>query len=44
MNIITGDIQTQLTEGATKYYLRPIPLAWINSLENSDEIVNNPGW
>lgn len=43
MNII-GDIQTQLTENATKYYLRPIPLAWINSLENKDDIVNNPGW
>ncbi|MDD2494045.1 MAG: RagB/SusD family nutrient uptake outer membrane protein [Tissierellia bacterium] len=43
MNII-GNIQTQLTENATKFYLRPIPLAWINSLENSDEIVNNPGW
>lgn len=43
MNIV-GNIQTQLTENATKYYLRPIPLAWINSLENSDEIINNPGW
>ncbi|WP_423127207.1 RagB/SusD family nutrient uptake outer membrane protein [Gaoshiqia sp. Z1-71] len=41
---ITGGIQTQLTEGATKYLLRPIPLAWLNSLENQDEISNNPGW
>ncbi len=41
---ISGGIQTQLTEGATKYLLRPIPLAWLNSLENQDEISNNPGW
>lgn len=41
---ITGGIQSQLTTGATKYYLRPIPLAWLNSLENKDEISNNTGW
>lgn len=41
---ITGGIQSQLTPGATKYLLRPIPLAWLNSLENKDEISNNIGW
>lgn len=41
---ITGGIPTQLTQGATKYLLRPIPLAWLNSLENQDEISNNTGW
>lgn len=41
---ITGGIQTQLTDGTTKYYLRPIPLKWLNSLENQDEISNNTGW
>jgi len=41
-NLSTGT--TQLTEGSTKFYLRPIPLAWIQSLRNHGDITNNPGW
>lgn len=41
---ITGGIQTQLTAGATKFYLRPLPKQWINSLSNNAEITQNPGW
>lgn len=40
----SGGAVTQLTEGSTKFYLRPIPLTWINSLRNGQEITNNPGW
>lgn len=41
---IVGGIQTQLTPGATKFYLRPIPLTWLNSLTNQSELSNNTGW
>ncbi|SEK77764.1 RagB/SusD family nutrient uptake outer membrane protein [Parapedobacter koreensis] len=41
---IFGGIQTQLTTGESKFYLRPIPLAWLNTLSNGSEIGNNPGW
>lgn len=41
---ITGGVQTQLTAGSTKFYLRPLPLAWINSLSNQNEVTQNPGW
>lgn len=40
----SGGAVTQLTDGSTKFYLRPIPLTWINSLRNGQEITNNPGW
>lgn len=41
---IYGGAQTQLTTGTSKFYLRPLPLAWLNSLTNGSEIGNNPGW
>ena len=41
---ITGGVQTQLTQNATKYYLRPLPTSWLNSLSNGSELSNNPGW
>jgi hypothetical protein len=41
---ITGGIQTQLTAGSTKFYLRPLPKQWINSLSNNSTITQNPGW
>ena len=40
----SGGAVTQLVEGSTKFYLRPIPIAWLNSLKNGQQIVNNPGW
>jgi hypothetical protein len=40
----SGGAVTQLTEGSTKFYLRPIPLTWINSLRNGQQLANNPGW
>ena len=40
----SGGAVTQLIEGATKFYLRPIPLSWLNSLSNGQELGNNPGW
>ena len=39
-----GGATTLLTDGSTKFYLRPIPLTWLNSLRNGQEIQNNPGW
>lgn len=44
VNNITGGIPSDLTASETKFNLRPIPLTWINSLSNSTEIENNPGW
>jgi hypothetical protein len=41
---ITGGIPAQLTESSTQFYLRPIPLQWLNSLSNGQELGNNPGW
>lgn len=41
---ITGGIPAQLTEGSTQFYLRPVPLQWLNSLSNGQELGNNPGW
>ena len=37
---------TQLTQESynNKFNLRPIPLGWLNSLENGQELGNNPGW
>lgn len=37
---------TLLTQEAynNKFNLRPIPLSWLNSLENGNELGNNPGW
>lgn len=39
-----GGAVTLLKEGSTKFYLRPIPLTWLNSLRNGQEIANNPEW
>lgn len=38
--------ETQLTQSSfdSKYKLRPIPLGWLNSLTNGQELGNNPGW
>lgn len=46
INNIAGGIQTLLTEETfrTKYNRRPIPLSWLNSLSNGQELGNNPGW
>lgn len=46
INNIAGGIQTQLTEATfqSKYNRRPIPLSWLNSLSNGQELGNNPGW
>jgi len=41
---ITGGVSSQLTLASTKFYLRPLPLSWINSISNNSEITNNPGW
>ncbi len=43
---ITGGIPTQLSEETfrNKYIRRPIPLSWLNSLSNGQELGNNPGW
>ena len=45
-HIYGGTIQTTLTEKsfADKCILRPIPLQWLNSLSNGNELGNNPGW
>ena len=43
----TGNIGTTLLTQETfnnKFKLRPIPLGWINSLENGHLLGNNPGW
>jgi len=41
-----GVTPTQLTQETynNKFNLRPIPLSWLNSLENGHELGNNPGW
>ena len=41
-----GSITTQLTQETynNKFKLRPIPLRWLNSLENGFDLGNNPGW
>ncbi len=42
---INGAIKTELSESTNdKFSLRPIPLAWLNSLSNGQELENNPGW
>jgi len=43
---ITGDlIKTQLSEETnSKYSLRPIPVTWLNTLSNGQQLGNNPGW
>ena len=45
-NITGGLIQTQLNETTfkSKYKLRPIPVTWLNTLSNGQELGNNPGW
>ncbi len=45
-NITGGLVQTQLSESTfeSKYKLRPIPLTWLNTLSNGQELGNNPGW
>ncbi len=37
---------TQLTQETfnNKFKLRPIPLSWLNSIENGAQLGNNPGW
>ena len=44
--ITGGLIQTQLNETTfkSKYKLRPIPVTWLNTLSNGQELGNNPGW
>jgi len=41
---ITGGVQTQLTAGDSKFNVRPLPLAWLNSLSNQDQVPQNTGW
>lgn len=41
---ISSNDMSLLTEGSTKFYLRPIPLTWLNSLRNGQELQNNQGW
>lgn len=42
---INGAIKTELSANTNdKFSLRPIPLAWLNSLSNGQELGNNPGW
>lgn len=43
---VTGGVQTLLNEESfkNKFCLRPIPLNWLNSLSNGQELGNNPGW
>lgn len=42
---ISGAVKTELSESTNaKFSLRPIPLAWLNSLSNGQELGNNPGW
>lgn len=44
-HITGGLIQTQLSENTNeKYSLRPIPVDWLNTLSNGQELSNNPGW
>ena len=42
---INGALKTELSASTDdKFSLRPIPLAWLNSLSNGQELDNNPGW
>ena len=42
---INGAVKTELSASTdAKFSLRPIPLAWLNSLSNGQELGNNPGW
>lgn len=44
-NVTGGLIQTQLSSSSNaKYSLRPIPVSWLNTLSNGQELGNNPGW
>lgn len=44
-HVTGGLIQTQLSEAANgKYSVRPIPVTWLNTLSNGQELGNNPGW
>jgi len=41
---ITGGVQTQMAITSTKFYLRPLPVQWINSISNQADVKQNPGW
>ena len=41
---INGGVQTQLTPGDSKFYWRPFPLSWLNSLSNQQDVIQNTGW
>ncbi|MDD4198928.1 MAG: RagB/SusD family nutrient uptake outer membrane protein [Paludibacter sp.] len=42
---IDGANRTELSASTNaKFSLRPIPVAWLNSLSNGQELGNNPGW
>lgn len=44
-HITGGLIQTQLSAATNaKYSLRPLPVNWLNTLSNGQELGNNPGW
>ena len=44
-HITGGLIQTQVSAATNaKYSLRPIPVNWLNTLSNGQELGNNPGW
>lgn len=44
-HVTGGLIKTQLDESTnSKYSLRPIPITWLNTLSNGQELGNNPGW
>lgn len=44
-HVTGGLIQTQLsTNTQAKYSLRPIPVTWLNTLSNGQELTNNSGW
>ncbi len=44
-HVTGGLIQTLLNESTNaKYSLRPIPVSWLNTLSNGQELVNNAGW
>lgn len=44
-HVTGGLIQTQLSEATNgKYSVRPIPVTWLNTLSNGQELGNNPGW
>ncbi|MDH6343069.1 hypothetical protein M2480_001391 [Parabacteroides sp. PFB2-12] len=42
---IEGAVTSELSATTNaKFSLRPIPVAWLNSLSNGQELGNNPGW